>query len=130
MSGGERQRLLIAGAIIGRPRLLLLDEPLISLDQHQQRVVVDLVRRLSRELGLTVLFSAHEFNQLIGAIDRILYLGNGQAALGTVDEVMTAATLSRLYGAPIEVIRAGGRIFVMSDGEHVEREHHHDHVHL
>jgi len=130
MSGGERQRLLIAGAVIGRPRLLLLDEPLISLDQHQQRVVVDLVRRLSRELGLTVLFSAHEFNQLTGAIDRILYLGNGQAALGTVDEVMTAATLSRLYGAPIEAIRAGGRIFVMSEGEHVEREHHHDHVHL
>ena len=130
MSGGERQRLLIAGAIVGRPRLLLLDEPLISLDQHQQRIVVDLVRRLSRELGLTVLFSAHELNQLLGAVDRILYLGHGHAALGTVDEVMTPATLSRLYGAPIDVIRAGGRIFVMSEGEHVEREHHHDHAHL
>ena len=130
MSGGERQRLLIAGALIGRPRLLLLDEPLISLDQHQQHVIVDLVRRLSRELGLTVLFSAHELNQLLGAIDRILYLGHGHAAVGTVDEVMTPATLSRLYGAPIEVVRAGGRIFVMSKGEHVEREHHHDHAHL
>jgi zinc/manganese transport system ATP-binding protein len=130
MSGGERQRLLIAGAIVGRPRLLLLDEPLISLDQHQQHVIVDLVRRLSRELGLTVLFTAHELNQLLGAIDRILYLGHGHAAVGTVDEVMTPATLSRLYGAPIEVVRAAGRIFVMSGGEHVEREHHHDHVHL
>jgi zinc/manganese transport system ATP-binding protein len=130
MSGGERQRLLVAGALIGHPRLLLLDEPLISLDQHQQHLIVDLVRRLSRELGLTVLFSAHELNQLLGAIDRILYLGHGHAAVGTVDEVMTPATLSRLYGAPIEVIRAGGRIFVMSKGEHVEREHHHDHAHL
>ena len=130
MSGGERQRLLIAGAIVGRPRLLLLDEPLISLDQHQQHVIVDLVRRLSRELGLTVLFSAHELNQLLGAIDRILYLGHGHAAVGTVDEVMTPETLSRLYGAPIEVVRAGGRIFVMSGGTHVEREHHHDHAHL
>jgi zinc/manganese transport system ATP-binding protein len=130
MSGGERQRLLIAGALTGRPRLLLLDEPLISLDQHQQHVIVDLVRRLSRELGLTVLFSAHELNHLLGAIDRILYLGRGHAALGTVDEVMTPSTLSRLYGAPIEVIRAGGHIFVMSKGEHVEREHHHDHAHL
>lgn len=130
MSGGERQRLLIAGAVVGSPRLLLLDEPLISLDQHQQHVIVDLVRRLSRELGLTVLFSAHELNQLLGAIDRILYLGHGQAAVGTVDEVMTPATLSRLYGAPIEVVRAAGRIFVMSGGAHVEREHHHDHVHL
>jgi zinc/manganese transport system ATP-binding protein len=130
MSGGERQRLLIAGALVGRPRLLLLDEPLISLDQHQQHVVVDLVRDLSRRLGLTVLFSAHELNQLLGAVDRILYLGHGRAALGTVDEVVTPETLSRLYGAPIEVVRAGGRIFVMSGGAHVEREHHHDHAHL
>lgn len=128
MSGGERQRLLIAGALIGRPRLLLLDEPLISLDQHQQHVIVDLVSRLSRDLGLTVLFSAHELNQLLGAVDRILYLGHGHAALGTVDEVMTPATLSRLYGAPIDVVRAGGRIFVMSKGAHVERDHHHDHA--
>jgi zinc/manganese transport system ATP-binding protein len=130
MSGGERQRLLIAGALIGRPRLLLLDEPLISLDHRQQHVIVELVRRLSRELGLTVLFSAHELNQLLGAIDRILYLGHGHAAVGTVGEVMTPATLSRLYGAPIEVIRAGEQIFVMSKGEHVERAHHHDHAHL
>ena len=130
MSGGERQRLLIAGALVGRPRLLLLDEPLISLDQRQQHVVVDLVRDLSRRLGLTVLFTAHELNQLLGAVDRILYLGNGHAALGTVDEVVTPQTLSRLYGAPIEVVRSGGRIFVMSDGAHVEREHHHDHAHL
>ncbi len=128
MSGGERQRLLIAGALVGRPRLLLLDEPLISLDQHQQQVVVDLVRDLSRRLGLTVLFTAHELNQLLGAVDRILYLGHGHAALGTIDEVVTPQTLSRLYGAPIAVIRSGGRMFVMSEGAHVEREHHHDHA--
>ena len=130
MSGGERQRLLIAGALVGRPRLLLLDEPLISLDQHQQAIVVDLVRDLSRRLGLTVLFTAHELNQLLGAVDRILYLGHGHAALGTIDEVVNPETLTRLYGAPIEVIRSNGRIFVMSDGAHVEREHHHDHAHL
>ena len=76
-------------ALIGKPRLLLLDEPLIGLDPHQQQVVVDLVRDLSRDLKLTVLFSAHELNQLLGAIDRVLYLGRGQAALGTVDEVIT-----------------------------------------
>jgi len=130
MSGGQRQRLLIAEALIGRPRLLLLDEPLISLDQHQQHVIVDLVRRLSKQFGLTVLFCAHELNQLLGAIDRVLYLGGGHAALGTVDAVVTPTILSALYGTRIEVIRAGGRIFVMSGGEHVEREHHHDHARL
>lgn len=129
MSGGERQRLLIAEALLGAPRVLLLDEPLISLDPHQQKLIVDLVRRLSRELKLTVLFSAHELNQVLGAIDKVLYLGQGNAALGPVDEIINPATLSRLYGAPIEVVRAAGHIFVMSGGQVVERDQHHDHAH-
>jgi zinc/manganese transport system ATP-binding protein len=129
LSGGERQRLLIAQALIGHPKILLLDEPLANLDPHQQHVVVDLVRDLSRELGLTVLFSAHELNQVVGAVDRILYLGHGEAAIGPVDAVIQPAILSRLYGAPIEVVRANGHIFVMSGGAVVERDQHHDHAH-
>jgi zinc/manganese transport system ATP-binding protein len=116
LSGGERQRLLLAQCLLGAPRLLLLDEPLISLDPKHQVGVVELVRRVQRELGNTVLFSAHELNPLLNAIDRVLYLGNGRAALGTVDEVITAPTLSKLYGAPIDVMRAHGRIFVMTGG--------------
>ena len=87
MSGGERQRLLLAQALIGAPKLLLLDEPLISLDARHQEVAIDVVRKVCRERGITVLFSAHELNQLLGTLDRVLYLGNGQAVLGTVDEV-------------------------------------------
>ena len=116
LSGGERQRLLLAQAVLGRPRLLLLDEPLLSLDPHRQAAVVEMVRRLHRELHIAVLFSAHELNPLLGAIDRVLYLGGGQAALGRVEEVVTGPVLSRLYGAPIEVIRVDGRVFVMSGG--------------
>jgi zinc/manganese transport system ATP-binding protein len=129
MSGGERQRLLIAEALIGNPRLLVLDEPLIGLDPYQQQVVVELVRDLARDLKLTVLFSAHELNQLLGAVDRILYLGRGHAALGTVDDVIRPEVLTPLYGAPIEVVRAAGHIFVMSKGHDIERDHHHDHDH-
>jgi zinc/manganese transport system ATP-binding protein len=120
MSGGERQRLLLAQALIGTPRLLLLDEPLISLDAHHQEVVIEFVRRFSRERGITVLFSAHELNQLLGVLDRVLYLGRGRAALGTVEEVVTAPVLSALYGTDIEVIHANGHIFVMSQGRNVE----------
>jgi zinc/manganese transport system ATP-binding protein len=77
-----------------------------------------------------VLFSAHELNQLLGAVDRVLYLGHGQAALGAIDEVVTAPVLSRLYGTEIEVLRAGGHIFVMSRGRDVEGGAHvHDHEH-
>lgn len=130
MSGGERQRLLLAQALMGNPKLLLLDEPLISLDARHQEVVIDVVRRIARERGITVLFSAHELNQLLGAIDKVLYLGNGHAALGTVDEVVTAPVLSKLYDTEIEVVRAAGHIFVMSRGRDVERDAHmHDHDH-
>jgi zinc/manganese transport system ATP-binding protein len=130
MSGGERQRLLLAQALIGEPRLLLLDEPLISLDPHHQHEVVNLVKTVQSELGITVLFSAHELNPLLGAIDQVLYLGRGQAALGTVDNVITGPVLSRLYGSEIDVVRLAGRIFVMSGGHDMERDaHRHDHGH-
>jgi zinc/manganese transport system ATP-binding protein len=124
MSGGERQRLLLAQAVIGDPRLLLLDEPLINLDPHHEGEVVSLVKSLQRELGVTVLFSAHELNPLLGVIDRVLYLGGGRAALGTVEQVITGPVLSRLYGSDIEVMRVKGRIFVMSGGHDIEREAH------
>ncbi|WP_428490578.1 metal ABC transporter ATP-binding protein [Rhodopila sp.] len=126
-SGGERQRLLLAQALIGRPRLLLLDEPLISLDPHHQSGVVALTKSLQTELGIAVLFSAHELNPLLGSLDRVLYLGHGQAALGTVDEVITGPVLSRLYGSEIDVVHLKGRIFVMAGSQDVERdEHRHD----
>jgi zinc/manganese transport system ATP-binding protein len=124
ISGGERQRLQLAQALIGRPRLLLLDEPLISLDPRGEHEVVALAKSLQLELGITVLFSAHELNPLLGAIDRVLYLGRGRAALGAVDEVITGPVLSQLYGFQIEVVRLGGRIFVMSGDYHIERDAH------
>jgi zinc/manganese transport system ATP-binding protein len=130
MSGGERQRLLLAQALIGNPKLLLLDEPLISLDARNQEIAIDVVRTVCRERKITVLFSAHELNQLLGTLDRVLYLGNRQAVLGTVDEVVKAPVLSQLYGADIQVVRADGHIFVMSRGRDVERvDHMHDHNH-
>ncbi|CAH2769938.1 MAG: Zinc ABC transporter, ATP-binding protein ZnuC [uncultured Caballeronia sp.] len=141
LSGGERQRLLLAQCLLGDPKLLLLDEPLISLDPRHQTGVVDLVRSVQRELGITVLFSAHELNPLLNSIDRVLYLGNGSAALGMIDEVITKPVLSQLYGSPIDVMRVNGRIFVMAGDVEVDKldhahedspkghSHSHDHDH-
>jgi zinc/manganese transport system ATP-binding protein len=127
MSGGERQLLLLAQALLGTPRLVLLDEPLISLDSRHQEEVIDLVRHISGKRGITVMFSAHELNQLLRALDRVLYLGSGLAVVGTVEEVVTAPVLSRLYGTDIDVIRADGHMFVVSRGREVDRiEHRHD----
>jgi zinc/manganese transport system ATP-binding protein len=115
LSGGERQRLLLAQALLGRPRLLLLDEPLAGLDLHRQRAVVALVRRVQQALGIAVLFAAHELAPLIGALDRVLYLGRGEVALGTVAEVVTGPVLSRLYGTPVQVVPVGRSLVVLAE---------------
>lgn len=133
MSGGERQRLLLAQALVGEPKLLLLDEPLISLDPGQQRNIVGLVKRLQTQLNIPVIFGSHELNPLLGAIDRVLYLGNTLAEIGEVKDVITGPVLSKLYGAPIEVYEINGRIFVMSGGVELEVDahrhgHHHHHA--
>ena len=128
LSGGERQRILIAQSLMGAPKLLILDEPLISLDPARQQDVIRLVRQIQQEMKLTVLFSAHELNPLLGVLDRVLYLGHGKAALGTVDEVVTGPVLSRLYNTDIEVIRVNNRIFVMAGSSELEQDAHlHEH---
>ncbi|MGX8010950.1 metal ABC transporter ATP-binding protein [Mesorhizobium sp. ORM8.1] len=120
LSGGERQRILIAQSLIGDPRLLLLDEPLISLDAAHQRAIIELVHEVGQRLGIAVLFCSHEINPLLRAVDRVLYLGNGQAAIGGVDEVINGPVLSKLYGTHINVVRVAGRIFVMADDVELE----------
>jgi len=127
ISGGERQRLFLSQALLGRPKLLLLDEPLISLDPAHQKSVVAIAKRLRDELKIAIVFSAHEINPLVNAIDRVLYLGAGNAVIGAVDEVITGPVLSRLYRSDIEVIRVKDRIFVMAGDVDVEHDaHQHD----
>jgi zinc/manganese transport system ATP-binding protein len=118
LSGGEQQRLLIAQALVREPELLILDEPLDSLDLPNQVEVVALLRRISTAQGIAVLLVAHDVNPLLGYLDRVIYLAGGRALSGPVDEVITAPNLSRLYGAPIEVLRcANGRLVVVGGPE-------------
>jgi len=114
LSGGERQRLLLAQALVGRPRLQLLDEPLASLDLRNQVAIARLVARLARAEGITALLVAHDVNPLLPVVDRVLYIAGGRAAIGTPDELITTERLSRLYDAPVEVVRdSRGRVFVV-----------------
>jgi zinc/manganese transport system ATP-binding protein len=113
LSGGQQQRILIAHALVRRPRLLLLDEPLANLDMRSVAEVVALLGRLAKEHRITVLLSAHDMNPLLSFMDRIVYLARGRAASGTTNEVVRADVLSRLYGYKIGVLRMNGRVLVV-----------------
>ncbi len=113
LSGGEQQRLRVAQALAGDPRLLLCDEPLLSLDLAHQRIISELVDESRRERELGVLFVTHDINPVLDMVDRVLYLANGRFLVGTPDEVLRSEVLSALYGAPVDVIHAGGRVVVV-----------------
>ena len=131
LSGGEQQRLLIAQALISRPKVLILDEPLDSLDLPNQTAVAALLARICRQQRVTVLLVAHDVNPLLTYLDRVIYFGARHAAVGAPGEVITAETLTRLYGVPIEVLRAAdGRLVVVGLPEapaHHSDRHEHDH---
>jgi zinc/manganese transport system ATP-binding protein len=129
LSGGEQQRLLIAQALVRRPELLLLDEPLDSLDLPTQASVAALVHDVCRDAGVGVLLVAHDVNPLLPYIDRVVYLAGGHAVEGPVEQVITSETLTELHGLPVEVLTASdGRLVVVGQPE--APAHHHDrHAH-
>jgi zinc/manganese transport system ATP-binding protein len=125
LSGGEQQRVLIAHALVGRPKLLLLDEPLANLDLRAGQEVVTLLERIAHEREVPVLISAHEMNPLLPVMDRIVYLAGGRAISGTVEQVVRADVLSELYGSHVDVLNVHGRVLVVAGAgdEHDMRGH-------
>jgi zinc/manganese transport system ATP-binding protein len=122
MSGGEMQRVRIAQALATDPVLLLCDEPLLNLDPANARLVSALIDQRRREADTAVLFVTHEVNPVLPYVDRVLYLVDGRFRIGTVDQVMTSATLSELYRSDIEVVKVRGRFVVV--GEHLDHSGH------
>ncbi|WP_329578897.1 metal ABC transporter ATP-binding protein [Kitasatospora sp. NBC_01250] len=117
-SGGEQQRLLIAQALVRRPALLLLDEPLDSLDLPNQSAIAALLGRICHQEGVAVVMVAHDVNPILHHLDRVVYLAEGGAVSGTPTEVITSETLTRLYRTPVEVLRtSGGRLVVVGQPE-------------
>ncbi len=126
LSGGEKQRIMLAQALVGNPKLLILDEPLISLDPKHQARMIDTVHHIQHETGATVLFVAHDINPLIRVMDRVLYVAGGGASIGPVESVISEESLSKLYGMHMLVVRAEGRIFIVAtEGNVTEAEHQH-----
>ncbi len=120
MSGGEQQRLRVAQALVGDPEVLLCDEPLLSLDLANQRLVAELIDRRRRSHGTAVVFVTHEINPILPLVDRVLYLVNGAFRVGTPDEVMTSEVLSELYRTEVDVLRVRGRLVVVGTGDSLD----------
>jgi zinc/manganese transport system ATP-binding protein len=127
LSGGERQRVRIGQALATDPRVLLCDEPLLSLDLHHQRAVTELVDARRRSHGTAVVFVTHEINPVLGLADRVLYLAPGGHRVGPPEEVLTSASLSQLYGTRVDVVRVHGRVVVVGAPEGAAAAPHHAH---
>jgi zinc/manganese transport system ATP-binding protein len=125
LSGGEQQRLRIAQALLGDPRVLLCDEPLLSLDLQHQQAVSQLIDARRRDAGTSVVFVSHEVNPILPMVDRVLYLVGGRWAVGATDEVMTSERLSDLYATDVDVLRVRGRIVVIGAPDEASGHHHH-----
>jgi zinc/manganese transport system ATP-binding protein len=128
-SGGEQQRLLIAAALVPRPRMLFLDEPLDSLDLPNQSAVATLLNDICRSEQMTILLVAHDANPLLTHLDRVVYVAGGRILSGPPEEVITSETLSALYGSTVEVLRTSdGRLVVVglpeAPAHHSDRHSH------
>jgi zinc/manganese transport system ATP-binding protein len=117
LSGGEQQRVMIAQALVARPRVLLLDEPLANLDLRSVQEIVSLLARVAAAQSVAVLLSAHDINPLLPVMDQVVYLAGGRALSGTAEEVVRSETLSQLYGHPVSVVRTAGRVVVVAGPE-------------
>ena len=104
VSGGERQRAVIARALAQEPEVLLLDEPTAFLDLHHQLDIARIIRRLNRERGLTVVLVSHDLNLASQYCDRVSLLREGEiVTVGSPEEVIAVASLEPVYGCSVLV---------------------------
>ena len=137
LSGGQQQRVFIARAMLGRPRLLLLDEPTSGVDVRTRHDVMHVIHNLHHE-GLAIVLTTHDLNGIASHLPRLVCLNREVIATGSPRQVITPDVLEKTYGAPLEVLSHGGMPVVLEqypelideeEGARVLplREDHHEH---
>jgi zinc/manganese transport system ATP-binding protein len=125
LSGGELQRIFLAEALVSSPDILLLDEPMSSLDIRRAKELVQLVYGVVQSRKVTALLVAHDINPLLPYLHKIVYIANGKVAIGRPQEVLTSERLSALYDVHVEVMRdSRGNVAIIGIEDH---DHDHDH---
>jgi molybdate transport system ATP-binding protein len=100
LSGGEQQRVAIGRALLTSPQLLLLDEPLASLDIQRKQELLPFIRRLHEELRIPVMYVSHAVDEILQLADRVVLLQEGQVVgVGTLNEMFTSLTFRGQFGA-------------------------------
>ena len=120
LSGGQQQRVFLARALLGRPQLLLLDEPTSGVDVRTRHDILHLLADLNLG-GLAVVLTTHDLNGIAAHLPQLVCLNTEITGRGTPQEVLTPDVLERTYGAPMEVLEHGGMPIVVD--RYREREH-------
>ena len=121
LSGGQQQRVFVARALLGRPKLLLLDEPTSGVDVRTRHDVMHLIHDLHHE-GLAIVLTTHDLNGVAAHLPRLICLNREVIAEGTPRQVIRPEVLERTYGAPLEVLSHGGMPVVIEQYPDLEAE--------
>ena len=116
LSGGQRQRVWIAMALAQNTKILFLDEPTTYLDIRYQIEILELVKKLNRDYGITIVMVLHDINQAIYFSDRVIGLKDGTVAVeGTPEDAVTTESIQALYGIKLGVTRIEGKKLVLTE---------------
>jgi ABC-type Mn2+/Zn2+ transport system ATPase subunit len=101
LSGGQKQKVLLARALVSEPEVLLLDEPITDLDVASQKAMMDFLSNLNREKGITILLVSHLLDVVAERANKIVMLGDGRVVSGTKAEMLSPERLREFFGLPI-----------------------------
>ena len=113
LSGGEQQKVMLARALVQKPKVMLLDEPTSSLDPRNQLEMMALIRNIAKQDGITVLVVLHDLNLALRFCDRLFFLKDGRCYRYCTSDELDSATINEVYGIGADIIEKEGDRFIM-----------------
>lgn len=115
LSGGQRQRCMIARGLVSQPDILLLDEPTNGMDLPSEHGILQIIRHLHRDHGMTILFVSHMLHVVLNEAHRVAIVGDGNVVVLDQSELLDGSALSRVYGIPVRIVQSEGALLAVPD---------------